>query len=174
MKWRWGEEEQKAFQELKQKIANFEILGVPKGSGEIVLITDSSNIGGGSSIFQWQTLDPGQIQEKYKTFGVNVDGSFKHDYPENFRLVPLGNWNWKWNDTRKKYHSWEQELLACVLTLASQQRIVGSLPIVWFTDNEAITSFFGQNTILECEIAKSISFPESVFLESFPPSGTQE
>ena len=32
-------------------------------------------------------------------------------------------------------------MLSGVLTLASQTRIVSNLPIVWFTDNEALTSF---------------------------------
>ena len=102
VKWRWGVEEQKAFQELKDKIASMEVLGVPRPFGEIVMVTDSSNVGGGSTIFQWQTLDPQQIPNKYTTFGVAPDGSFKNDYPENFRLVPIGHWNWKWNDARKK------------------------------------------------------------------------
>ena len=32
-------------------------------------------------------------------------------------------------------------MLGGVLTLASQTRIVGHLPIIWFTDNDALTSF---------------------------------
>jgi hypothetical protein len=54
VKWKWGDEEQKAFQELKDKIAAMEVLGVPRPFGEVVMVTDSSNIGGGSTIFQWQ------------------------------------------------------------------------------------------------------------------------
>ena len=89
-------------------------------------------------------MDPLQIPENFTTLGVNQDGTFKHNFPPEFRLVPLGHWNWKWNETRAKYHSWEQEMLAGVLTLASQFRMVASLPIVWFTDNEALTSFLDQ------------------------------
>ncbi len=141
VKWRWTEVEQRCFEELKEKIAQAEILGVPKSTGELVMITDASDIGGGSTIFQWQTLDPLQIPSQFTTLGVNSDGSFKHNFPSNFRLVPLGHWNWKWNEARQKYHAWEQEMLSGVLTLASQTRIVSNLPIVWFTDNEALTSF---------------------------------
>ena len=288
VKWRWTDTEEKCFQELKNKISALEVLGVPKPFGEIIMVTDSSDLGGGSTLFQWQCLDPLQIPEKFRliksqnlpennfqdtygnflentgdllpipghipdvfqgslensghhlqnageslgltgkilvpstkhllvidgqqrfshsktssstaklrssptqnrkythnfspateklstptanfspgevkftlpetekftpgdillqpagnfsTSGANVDGSFKHNYPENFRLVPLGHWNWKWSEARQKYHSWEQEILSGVLTLASQSRIVSHLPIVWFTDNEAATSF---------------------------------
>ena len=100
-KWRWGEVEQRAFDELKSKIAAMEVLGVPRPIGELVMVTDSSNIGGGSTIFQWQALDPQQIPEQFGTFGVAQDRTFKHNYPDNFRLVPLGHYNWKWNDTQK-------------------------------------------------------------------------
>lgn len=57
------------------------------------------------------------------------------------RLVPLGHYNWKWNEARQKYTTWEKEILSGVLTIASQGRILQNLPIVWMTDNEAATSF---------------------------------
>ena len=133
VKWRWTEVEQKCFEELKTKIAALENLGTPKSSGEIVMITDSSDLGGGSTLFQWQTLSPEQIPEIFCTQGANPEGSFRHTYPDEYRLVPLGHWNWKWSEARQKYHSWEQEILSGVLTLASQSSIVSHLPIVWFT-----------------------------------------
>ena len=105
VKWHWQETEQKCFEELKAKIAALEILGTPRSSGEIIMITDSSDLGGGSTLFQWQTLDPKQIPEKFSTFGAKSDGSFKNDYPDNYFLVPLGHWNWKWSEARQKYHS---------------------------------------------------------------------
>ena len=153
VKWRWGEEDQRSFEELKKKIASMEVLGVPKPIGEIVMVTDSSNIGGGSTIFQWQSLEPQQIPEKFSTFGVCPDGSLKHDYPENFRLVPLGHWNWKWNESRRKYHYWEQELLAAVLTLASQSRIVSNMPIVFYPCQKSITGEGVLKILLETWIA---------------------
>jgi len=36
-------------------------------------------------------------------------------------------------------------MLGAVLTLASQTRILSNLPIVWFTDNEALTSFLDKD-----------------------------
>ena len=93
MKWRWSELEQKSFDELKAKVSALEILGTPRSSGEIIMVSDSSDIGGGSTLFQWQCLDPKQVPENFFTFGAKPDGSFKNDYPDNFYLVPLGHWN---------------------------------------------------------------------------------
>ena len=43
----WGPQEQKASDDLKDKVANAKCLGVPKAKGEIILVTDASNVGGG-------------------------------------------------------------------------------------------------------------------------------
>ena len=39
-------------------IASSNCLGVPRPEGEIVLITDASDVGGGGTIYQWQELNP--------------------------------------------------------------------------------------------------------------------
>ena len=48
----WGPNEQQKFEELKHKLVNLTPLGVPKSQGEIVIITDASDVGGGSSMYQ--------------------------------------------------------------------------------------------------------------------------
>ena len=90
--WHWGSVEAEAFAELKRKFTDSSALGVPKPEGEIILITDSSLIGGGASIYQWQSVSSDVMVEyhKFSTEGVFADGKMKHDYPETFRLVPLG------------------------------------------------------------------------------------
>ena len=45
--WRPTAKEEECFQELKKKIASSNCLGVPRRKGEIVLITDASDVGGG-------------------------------------------------------------------------------------------------------------------------------
>ena len=45
--WRSTAREEECFQELKKKIASSNCLGVPRPEGEIVLITDASDVGGG-------------------------------------------------------------------------------------------------------------------------------
>ena len=59
--WRWTAREEECFQELKKKIASSNCLGVPRPKGEIVLITDASDVGGGGVIYQWQELNPAEL-----------------------------------------------------------------------------------------------------------------
>ena len=122
--WRLSPQEQQAFDELKDKVANAKCLGVPRAQGEIFLVTDASNVGGGGTLFGWQALEKEEFHwaiSQGGTDGLNQDGSLKHSYPDDkWLLVPLGYWNWKWNQARGNYSIYEQELLACMLVLSSQ------------------------------------------------------
>ena len=55
--------------------------------------------------------------------------------------MPLGHLNWKWNQARSDYSTYDQELLAGMLVLSSQFRLLGSNPIVWRCDQEPVKSF---------------------------------
>ena len=55
--WRRGPQEQQAFDELKDKVAKAKCLGVPTAQGEIIMVTDGRNVGGGETLFQWQALE---------------------------------------------------------------------------------------------------------------------
>ena len=55
--------------------------------------------------------------------------------------MPLGHWNWKWNQARSNYSTYDQELLAGMLVLSSQSRLLGSNPIVWLCDQEPVKPF---------------------------------
>ena len=55
--------------------------------------------------------------------------------------MPLGHWNWKWNQARSNYSTYDRELLAGMLVLSSQSRLLGSNPIVWLCDQEPVKSF---------------------------------
>ena len=48
--WRWGLQEQHAYEELSNKVAKAKCSGVPKAQGVIVLVTDSK-LGGGGRFF---------------------------------------------------------------------------------------------------------------------------
>ena len=50
--WRWGPQEQQAFDDFKDKVANAKCLGVPGAQRGIILVTDASNVGGGGTLFQ--------------------------------------------------------------------------------------------------------------------------
>ena len=139
---RWGRQEQQAFDELKGKVANANCLGVPRAQGEIILVTDARNVGGGGTLFQWQALEGEEFDSaisQWGTEGLNRDGILKHSYPQNkWVLVPLGHWNWKWNQARGNYSTYEQELLAGMLVLSSQARLLGSNSVVWLCDQEPV------------------------------------
>ena len=109
----------------------FSNLTVPHPKGQIVLITDASDVGGGGTIYQCQELNPAELTHcHYRTSGLNRDGSLRRDYPTSeLRLVPPGHWNWKWKQARSNYSTHDQELLAGILVLSSQSRLLGSNPI---------------------------------------------
>ena len=50
VKWEWTTHHQEKFEELKQKLSDVKCLGVPKNEGEVVVITDASDTGGGASV----------------------------------------------------------------------------------------------------------------------------
>ena len=46
----------------------------------------------------------------------------------------------KWNQARGNYSTYEQELLAGMLVLSSQARLLGSNPVVWLCNQEPVRS----------------------------------
>ena len=128
---------------MKKKIASYNCLGVPRPKGKIVLITDASDVGGGGTIYQWQELNPAELTHcHYHTTGLNRYGCLKHDYPSGeWRLVPLGHLDWKWNQAPSNYSTYDQELLAGMLVLSSESQLLGSNLIFWLCDQEPVTYF---------------------------------
>ena len=55
--------------------------------------------------------------------------------------VSGGLWNWKSNQARSNYSTYDQELLAGMLVLSSQSGLLGSNPIVWLCEQEPVKSF---------------------------------
>ena len=56
-------------------------------------------------------------------------------------MFPLGHWNLKWNQAQGNYYTYEQELLAGMLVLSLQSRLLGSTPVVWLCDQELVRTF---------------------------------
>ena len=82
----WGHQEQQAFDELKDKVANAKCLGVSRAQGEIILVTDANNVGGGRTLFQWQTLEKEEFDSpisQWGTDGLNRGGNLKHSDPDD-------------------------------------------------------------------------------------------
>ena len=142
---RCDSQEQQAFDELKDKVANAKCLGVPRAREEIIRVTDASNVGEGGTLFQWQAREREEFDSaisQWGTDGLNREGTLKHSYPDNkWVLVLLGHWNWIWNQARGNYSTYEQELLAGKLVLSSQSRPLGSNPVVWLCDEEPVRTF---------------------------------
>ena len=105
--WTWGDQEEELLQEVRAAVANYIVIGSPLPKYEMVLITDSSKKGGGGGLWQWQPLDPDHPQE----FGPPIKANSKGElvpHREHYRLVTLGHWGWKGNETRSRYSVWEQ------------------------------------------------------------------
>ena len=154
----WCEKEEALIEEIKSKLLSSTPLGVPRSTGEMVVVTDASDRGGGGTFIQWQSLDPSQVPQGFSTQGMSKDGELLHNYPSEFRLVPIGNWNWKWDPTRSRYSTFEQELLAGVLIFSTQARILQSLPIVWFCDHEALRTFLEKEPPLNPRLQRFLCF----------------
>ena len=126
-------------------MANAKCLGVPRAQPEIILVTDASNLGQDGTLFQWQALEKEEFDLaicQRGTDGLNRDGTLKHSYPDDkWVLVPLGHWNWKWNQARGNYSTYEQELLVGMLVLSSQSQLFRSNPVVSLCDQGPVRTF---------------------------------
>ena len=96
-------------------------------------------------MFQWQALEKGEFDSaisQWGTDGLNREGTLKHSHPDyKWVLVFLGHWNWKSNQARGNYSTYEQELLTGMLVLSSQSRLLGSNPVVWLCNQEPVRTF---------------------------------
>ena len=50
----WGKEQEEAFQEVKHRISSPPVLHLPRAVGRLVLFSDTSKVGTGSSLWQYQ------------------------------------------------------------------------------------------------------------------------
>ena len=76
-------------------MANGNCLGVPNPQGEIILVTNAGNVGGGGTLFPWQALEKEEFNSaisKWGTEGLNRDGTLKHSYPADKFPMPALAW----------------------------------------------------------------------------------
>ena len=130
--WLWTDKDEASFEELKKEISSTSCLGVPCPKGEIILVTEACEVRKSGLLYQFQELNPAELSRgQFHTSGLNCDGTLKHDHPANeWRLVPLGQWNRKWNQARSNNSTYDQELLGGMLVLSSLSRLLASNPIV--------------------------------------------
>ena len=81
-----GPSRETPFDELTDKVANTKCLGVPTAQGDIFLVTDGSNLGGGLRLFHWQILEKEEFNSaisQWGTGGLSQDGTRNDSYPED-------------------------------------------------------------------------------------------
>ena len=117
---------------MKKKISSPNCLGLRRPKGKRILITDACDVAGGGTLYQWLELNPTEVSHcQFQTSSLNRDGTLKHDYPANeWEVVHLGHWNCKWNQAQSNSSTWDQELVAAMLVLSSQSRLLGINRIV--------------------------------------------
>ena len=64
---RWGKEQEEAFQEVKHRMSTPPVLHLPRAVGRLVLFSDTSKVGTGSSLWQYQDGKPRLIGYASKT-----------------------------------------------------------------------------------------------------------
>ena len=64
---RWGKEQEEAFQEVKHRISTPPVLHLPRAIGRLVLFSDTSKVGTGGSLWQYQDGKPRLIGYASKT-----------------------------------------------------------------------------------------------------------
>ena len=55
---RWTDKEEACCQKSKKKISSTNCLGVSRPKGEIILVTDASDVGGGGTLYSGRSLTP--------------------------------------------------------------------------------------------------------------------
>ena len=118
--WRWEPEHEEAWQRLRTEVINATPARAPETGAPILMVTDSSDEGGGGVLLQEQ-MD--EISNERRTY-------------------VLGHWSWKWTGARTRYAAFEKELMAGILLLAAQQDLLRAAPlVVWITDAAAVPPF---------------------------------
>ena len=91
---------------------------------------------------EFQEVAAKRVADELRTVGVNNDGSLRDNYdPQEFHLVFIGHWNWKWSSTRANYSTYERELLSGILFISRQSPLFGSNFVVWIRDQESTETF---------------------------------
>ena len=79
--WWWTDREEACLQEMKKKISSTNCPGVSRPKGEIILVTDACDVGGGGTLYHWQELNPAELSHcQFQNSGFNRDGTLKQNY----------------------------------------------------------------------------------------------
>ena len=90
---RWGKEQEETFQELKHRIRRLPVLHLPRAIGRLVLFSDTSIVGTGSSLWQYQDGKPCLIGYASKTLPEACSRYSVTELDMTGLLVNMGLWN---------------------------------------------------------------------------------
>ena len=89
---RWGKEQEEAFQEVKHRISRPPVLHLPRAIGRLVLFSDTSKVGTGSSLWQYQDGKPRLIGYVSKTLPEACSRYSVTELEMTGLLVNMGLW----------------------------------------------------------------------------------
>ena len=89
---RWGKEQEEAFQEVKHRISRPPVLHLPRAIGRLVLFSDTSKVGTGSSLWQYQDGKPRLIGYASKTLPEACSRYSVTELEMTGLLVNMGLW----------------------------------------------------------------------------------
>ena len=110
--WKWGEDEERAFQALKVRLLQYPVLTVPNFKLSMILHTDASDVGVGATLSQ-----------KNEGGGAEVGGMSKSE------VIISG----------EELSMHEKEMLALVETLEEWRHYLLVVAVLVYTDNSALS-----------------------------------
>jgi hypothetical protein len=142
-KWEWKEEHQRAFEALKKKLVEIEAIGVPRNQGELIMITDSSDIGEERPFSNGKHFVPNKSPH-FCTSGYTKMALSSTTIQRLFALCPWGTGIGNGPPQEPNIQHGSKNCCRQFLSWVHRYRFVAHLPIVWFTDNQAFGVLFGQ------------------------------
>ena len=101
-------------------------------------MSNASYEGVGDILYQCQHINEGAVKRIWsepRTTPIDRDGSWKQNYdPDEYHLVQIGQWKWKWNSAKARSLVHETELLVGVMSLSSQATVLADNTVVWLCD----------------------------------------
>ena len=89
---KWRKEQEEAFQEVKHRISRSPVLHLPRAIGRLVLFSDTSKVGTGSSLWQYQDGKPRLIGYASKTLPEACSRYSVTELEMTVLLVNMGLW----------------------------------------------------------------------------------
>ena len=89
---KWEKEQEEAFQEVKRRISSPPVLHLPRAIGRLVLFSDTSKVGTGSSLWQYQDGKPRLIGYASKTLPEACSHYSVTELEMTGLLVNMGLW----------------------------------------------------------------------------------